>query len=144
MLQINVNEQSRKAVILYPKEMRIPSKEINVSSWVDVERKWQSEVHSFIYNSLRSWTIQRNKAYKATKELNGQRAAAVDKILLMLINSQSAKLHVLCKRVVDNLEFFLLLIPKNGSSQFEYAHKIIGPMLMWCKEYKDAINKTHN
>ena len=144
MLQLIVNEENCKAVVHYPREMRKPSKEIHVKNWNDVEAKWESETQKFIYSTLRSWIIQRNNAYNVSDELTGARAAAADKALLMLIHSQDAKLHVLCRRVVEHFQQFLSLLPKKESRQFEYAHKVIGPMLMWCKEYKDAINQTCN
>lgn len=144
MLRLIVNEQNCKAVVHYPKEMRKPSKEITVNNWNEVESKWESETQNFIYSTLRGWTIQRNNAYKASKELTGARAAAADKILLILINSETARLHVLCTRIVNHLQQFMSLLPKKESRNFEYAHKVIGPMLMWCKEYKDTIDQKHN
>src|SRR5690606_31630220 len=140
MLQLNVLPESNKVLVRYPTEARIPSKMISIYTQAQLQRKWETETREYIYSTLRKWVVQRNHAYKATKELTGPRAAASDKLLLTLINYQYSTLHSMCRKVVDNYDLFWSIMPSAKSKNVEYAKQVIAPILLWCKEYRDQVN----
>lgn len=141
MLQLNVLPESNKALVQYPKEARVPSKIVYVNSALQLEKKWETETRDYIYTTLRKWVLQRNYAYKAKKELTGQRAATVDKLLLMLINYQYSSLHAMCRKIVDSYELFVSILPSKQSKNIDFARQVIAPILLWCRDYRDSVNK---
>ena len=140
MLQFNVIPESNKVLVQYPKPAKRPSKVIQNSSVVSLDKKWEIETRAYIYTTLRRWVLQRNAAYKSKRELNGKRAADVDKLLIMLIQVQFSTLHTMCRKVVDNYEIFISLFPTQYSKNIDYTRQVIAPILLWCKEYRDQID----
>ncbi|GGH28434.1 hypothetical protein GCM10011418_39100 [Sphingobacterium alkalisoli] len=144
MLQMNVIPGSNKALIQYPKEVRKPAKEIVVGySEAHLQRKWESETRDFMYKTLRSWVMQRNRAFIAVKGLTPQLAHTVDRLLLMLINAQDSRLHVLCAKVLELHKEWVLLLPSKESRCHAFTKAVIAPMFLWCQEYIDIYN-AHN
>lgn len=142
MLQLNIIPEQRKAVILYPKDARKPSKTISVYSADHAQKKWEMETREYIYQTLRKWVIQRNYAYKMAGELSSQRAYAVDRLLLMLINCQTTTLKVMCTKVVERYEDFHSLFPPKDSSCISWTKQVVAPILLWCQEYRDLMREA--
>jgi len=140
MLQLNVIPESNKVLVQYPEAAKIPSKVIQRSSVTSIEKKWEIETRAYIYSFLRKWILQRNAAYKSKGELNGKRAADVDRLLLMLIQVQYSTIHTMCRKIVENYEVFISLFPTEYSKNIDYTRQVIAPILLWCKEYRDQID----
>lgn len=132
---MSVIPEQRKAVISYPTNFRISPREIPVISKSDVKAKYEVEAREFIFDTLRRWTIDRNRSYSATKSLTPKRRIAVDKILLMLSHHKGSRLHVLCSRIVQDGEYFIQLIPGKDSRYFLYFKEVIAQILIWCEWY---------
>lgn len=141
MLQINVIPEAHKAVIQYPKLSKIPTKTIRVYSKTQFQEKWEQETRKYIYKILRGWVISRNNAFKVKGELSVKRAYAVDRLLLMLVKSENALLRVMCMRVVEHYEDFTNLLPHSDSRYAAFTKEVVVPVLLWCKEYRDLIEK---
>jgi|GEM_PF-1302767 len=151
MITMSVIPEQRKAVVSYPTNFRMSPKEIQVSSKSDVKAKYEVEAREFIFDTLRRWTIDRNRSYNATKKLTPKRSIAVDKILLMLAHHKGSRLHVLCSRIVQDGEYFIRLIPSKESRYYLYFKEVIAEILMWCEWYslnyeqfnKNLIREVH-
>lgn len=137
MISMNVNPDQRIAVVSYPASFRLPKKEVKVTSVIDVKQKYEVEVREFIFNTLRKWVLSRNNAYKANKQLTPQRSNSVDKVLLMLMNHKTSRLHILCKRIVQDGDHFVNLFPNKHSRCFMYFKEIISQILIWCEWYSE-------
>ena len=132
---MSVIPEQRKAIVSYPTNFRMSPKEIQVRSKSEVKSKYEVEAREFIFDTLRRWTIDRNRSYSATNTLTPKRSIAVDKILLMLSHHKGSRLHVLCSRIVQDGEYFIQLIPGKQSRYFLYFKEVIAQILIWCEWY---------
>lgn len=135
MLHITVYPEANTAKVNYPKEARLPDRTIPVFTPDKARDKWESETRRYIHDTLRSWILQRNKAYQSHETLTGPRSAAVDKLLLMLSMHQYSRLHVLCRRIYRDSHLFIRLIPSKESRHFLHFRDRIAPILIWTEEY---------
>lgn len=132
---MSVIPEQGKAVVSYPTNFRMSPKEIHVKSKSDVKAKYEVEAREFIFDTLRRWTLDRNRSYAANETLTSKRKIAVDKILLMLSHHKGSRLHVLCSRIVQDGEYFIQLIPSKQSRYYLYFKEVIAQILMWCDWY---------
>ena len=137
MLQINVNRANGQGVVCFPKEARLPKKTLNI---VPVELAviiWEREVRSYILDRIRKWVVSRQNNLKACKRLNGRRAAAIDKLLLMIANNMESSLKSVCAKVVRNADLILALAPNEQSKFFPLFKETIAPIVVWCTEFAE-------
>lgn len=140
---MNVIPGSNKALIQYPKEMRKPAKEIIVgTNGKVIQKRWEQETRVFLYKTLRSWVLQRNKAHLVTKNHTSHIAYAVDRLLLMLVKNENSRLHVLCAKVLEYEKDWVLLLPSVESSCHMYTQKVIAPIFLWCDEYVQVYSQS--
>lgn len=143
MLQFNISADAKHALVQYPKEARIPDKVVPVFNAEQIERKWRMETRRYIYETLRKWLMQRQRAYAAKQELTAQRNNAIETLKAMLFNYEFGSLHSMCRKIVDNYELFVSLLPSKQSRNWAYAQQVIAPILLWCREYRDAVNNQN-
>ncbi|MFE2861595.1 hypothetical protein [Sphingobacterium multivorum] len=137
MLQINVNRANGQGVVCFPKEARLPKKTLNI---VPVELAviiWEREVRSYILDRIRKWVVSRQNNLKACKRLDGRRAAAIDKLLLMIANNMESSLKSVCAKVVRNADLILALAPNEQSKFFPLFKETIAPIVVWCTEFAE-------
>ncbi|WP_288636802.1 MULTISPECIES: hypothetical protein [Sphingobacterium] len=137
MLQINVNRANGQGVVCFPKEARLPKKTLNIVPVDLAVIIWEREVSSYILDRLRKWVISRQNNLKAAKRLDGRRAAAIDKLLLMIDNNMESSLKSVCAKVVRNMDFIKLLAPHRESKFFPLFSETIAPIVLWCAEFKE-------
>ncbi len=137
MLQINVNKANGQGVVCFPKEARLPKKTLNI---VPVELAviiWEREVRSYILDRIRKWVVSRQNNLKACKRLDGRRATAIDKLLLMIANNMESSLKSVCAKVVRNADLILALAPNEQSKFFPLFKETIAPIVVWCTEFAE-------
>lgn len=144
MILISVIPEERKAIVSYPADFKLPQKEITVFSKNDVKFKWESEVREFVHATLRKWVISRCVSYVTQSELTPSRHKAVDKLLLMLSYHQESRLHLLCRRIVQDADYFVELFPDKKSRHYPYFESVIAQVLMWCDMYAKHYEEFNN
>lgn len=136
MLQIQVNQANGQGVVCFPKEARLPKKTLNVVPVDYAVIIWEREVRTYILDRLRKWVISRQNNLKACKRLDGRRAAAIDKLLLLIANNMESSLKSVCAKVVRNMDLIQLLAPHRQSKFFPLFSETIAPIVLWCAEFK--------
>jgi len=141
MLQINVNRANGQGVVCFPKEARLPKKTLNIVPVDLAVIIWEREVRSYILDRIRKWVISRQNNLKACKRLDGRRAAAIDKLLLLIANNMESSLKSVCAKVVRNADLIFALAPNEQSKFFPLFKETIAPIVVWCTEFAE-INKV--
>jgi len=137
MLQINVNQANGQGVVCFPKEARLPKKTLNIVPMDFAVIIWEREVRSYILDRLRKWVVSRQNNLRASKRLDCRRAAAIDKLLLMIANNMESSLKSVCAKVVRNMDFIKMLAPHRESRFFPLFQDTIAPIVLWCAEFKE-------
>ncbi|MGJ1329373.1 hypothetical protein [Sphingobacterium sp.] len=137
MLQINVNRANGQGVVCFPKEARLPKKTLNIVPVDLAVMIWEREVRSYILDRIRKWVVSRQNNLKACKRLDGRRAAAIDKLLLMIANNMESSLKSVCAKVVRNADLILALAPNEQSKFFPLFKETIAPIVVWCTEFAE-------
>lgn len=137
MLQINVNRANGQGVVCFPKEARLPKKTLNIVPVDLAVLIWEREVRSYILDRIRKWVVSRQNNLKACKRLDGRRAAAIDKLLLMIANNMESSLKSVCAKVVRNADLILALAPNEQSKFFPLFKETIAPIVVWCTEFAE-------
>lgn len=137
MLHINVNQANGQGVVCFPKEARLPKKTLNIVPMDFAVIIWEREVRTYILERLRKWVVSRQNNLKASKRLDGRRAAAIDKLLLMIDNNLESSLKSVCAKVVRNMDFIKMLAPHRESKFFPLFSETIAPIVLWCAEFKE-------
>ncbi|WP_346067612.1 hypothetical protein [Sphingobacterium siyangense] len=137
MLQINVNRANGQGVVCFPKEARLPKKTLNIVPVDLAVIIWEREVRSYILDRIRKWVISRQNNLKACKRLDGRRAAAIDKLLLLIANNMESSLKSVCAKVVRNADLILALAPNEQSKFFPLFKETIAPIVVWCTEFAE-------
>lgn len=133
---MNVNPETKMALIMYPSIFRKPTKEVIVYSIADAKGKWEIETRKFIHDTLRMWVISRAVSYVTAGKLSDERNNAVSKLMLMFSFNQSEPLDVLCRRIVQDGQHFIRIFPNKASRHYPYFKEVISQILMWCDEYQ--------
>lgn len=137
MLQINVNRANGQGVVCFPKEARLPKKTLNIVPVDLAVIIWEREVRSYILDRIRKWVVSRQNNLKACKRLDGRRAAAIDKLLLLIANNMESSLKSVCAKVVRNADLILALSPNEQSKFFPLFKETIAPIVVWCTEFAE-------
>ncbi len=140
MLLIQVMPHERHAIITYPTEARLTPKTISCQSNDQALKKWEEYSRAYMIKMLKGWVRQRDKSFKKTKTLTGKRAAAVDKVQLMLTMHENSRLHVLCRRIVQDGRYFAELFPNKESKQYAFFKGRVAPILLWADEYRQVFS----
>lgn len=144
MILISVIPEEKKAIVSFPSDFKLPQKEIAVFSKADAKFKWESEVRKFIHYTLRQWVISRCVAYVTKGEFTEERNTAVNKLMLMFSFHQESRLHVLCRRIVQDGDYFLQLFPEKESRHYSYFKTVIASILQWCDMYRLHYEEFNN
>lgn len=136
MILMNVNPETKTALIMYPKAFRKASKEVIVYSIADAKGKWEIETRKFIHDTLRMWVISRTVSYVSVGKLTAERNNAINKLMLMLAFNNTDRLEVLCRRIVQDGQYFIRIFPDQSSRHYPYFKDVISQILLWCDEYQ--------
>lgn len=136
MIQMNVIPEQRKAVISYPNQFKKAPTEVPVNNKADARLKYEKEVRRFVVEVLREWVMARSNSYSHVGKLNPKKRAAVDKILVMLINNKNGTLLTLCEKIYEHGKCFVTLFPKAESRNYHYFKEVISQVLLWCDWYR--------
>ena len=144
MILISVIPEEKKAIVSYPSDFKLPEKEIAVFSKADAKFKWESEVRAFVHSTLRRWVLSRCVSYVNRAELTENRNKAVNKLMLLFTMHQESRLHVLCRRIVQDGDYFIELFPAKESRYYPYFKSVIAQILMWCDMYAKHYEEFNN